>query len=93
MKKLTAMLAAALLSGCANILYRTDGMDRNRCPYYCTRVVAASVAAPFTEPKGPEGGIAKAWCTLLLPVTIIDLPLDAVVDTVLLPYDIFAKDN
>lgn len=93
MKKLAAMLAAALLSGCANILYRTNGMDNNHGPYYCTCVMAASVAAPFTEPKGPEGGIAKARCTLLLLVTIIDLPLEAAVDTVLLPWDIFAKDK
>ena len=93
MKKLAAMLAAALLSGCVNILYRTDGMDKNHGPYYCTCGIAECVAAPFTEPKGPEGGIAKAWCTLLLPFTVIDLPLEAVVDTVLLPYDFFAEDK
>ena len=92
MKILIAILAAALLSGCANILYRTDGSE-NFGPYYCTKVVAAFVAAPFTEPKGQEGRIARAWCTLFLPVTVIDLPLDAVVDTLLFPYDFFAEDN
>ena len=88
------LLAVALLvcAGCCNLMMRPDA-ERNLGPYWCTCEVAETLAIPFSEPKGPEGGIAKAWCTLLLPVTIIDLPLEAVVDTVLLPWDVFAKDN
>ncbi len=93
MKKLAAILSAALLSGCINVMYRTDGTSKNYGPYYCTGIMSASVAAPFSDPVGPEGGIAKAWCTLLLPVTIIDLPLEAVADTLLLPWDLCVGDR
>lgn len=91
MKKLTAILATALLSGCANIRYRVEPMA-NGGPYYCTVSVAEIVALPFQgEPTGPEGGIAQAYATLLLPVTAIDLPLEAVADTLLLPWDFFRE--
>ena len=88
----TALAAMAALCGCANIVYRTD-REPNRGPYFCTCEMAEAVAAPFTEPKGPEGGIAKAVCTLLLPVTIVSLPCDAVLDTLFLPYDLWAYDG
>ena len=87
-----AVAAVVTLCGCANIVYRTDS-EPNRGPYFCTCEMAATVAAPFTEPKGPEGGIAKAVCTLLLPVTVVSLPCDAVLDTLFLPYDLWAYDG
>lgn len=91
-KLVPVMAALAALCGCANIMYRTNGSGPNRGPYFCTCEMAGCVAAPFTEPKGPEGGIAKALCTLILPVTLVSLPCDAVLDTVFLPYDLWAYD-
>ena len=88
-KVLLAACAISLLaSGCANILYRTEGMKENRGPYFCTCAVAETIATAFRKPSGPEGGIAQAYATLFLPITVVDLPLDATVDTVLLPYDL-----
>jgi uncharacterized protein YceK len=85
----SAAAAAFLLCGCGNIVYRTD-REPNRGPYYATCEVADAIGAAFSEPSGPEGGIAQAVCILLLPVTVVSLPCDAAVDTVLLPYDIWA---
>lgn len=83
------LLAMALLAcaGCCNLMMRPDA-EQNLGPYWCTCEVAETLAVPFSEPKGPEGGIAKAYCTLLFPVILIDLPFDAVVDTVMLPWDL-----
>ena len=80
------------VSGCANVMYRTAWDEPNKGPYFCTCAMAACVAAPFTEPTGPEGSIGNAICTLLLPVTLVSLPCDAVLDTIFLPYDLWAKD-
>ena len=85
--------AVAALCGCANIMYRTDGSEPNRGPYFCTEQVALCVAAPFTAPDGPEGSIGKAVCTVILPVTLVSLPCDAVLDTLFLPYDLWAYDG
>jgi len=87
-----AVAALATLCGCANIVYRTDS-EPNRGPYFCTCEMAATVAAPFTAPNGPEGSIGKAVCTVILPVTLVSLPCDAVLDTLFLPYDLWAYDG
>ena len=83
------LLAIALLAcaGCCNLMMRPDA-EQNLGPYWCTCEVAETLAVPFSEPKGPEGGFAKAYCTLLFPVILIDFPFDAAVDTVMLPWDL-----
>ena len=90
MKKLLVSMLL-LLSGCANIANRNDG--RSLSPYQCTCEMAASVAAPFRRATGPEGQIAKAYLTLLLPVSVVSLPLDAVLDTVFLPWDMWTSSG
>lgn len=83
------LLAIALLSfaGCCNIVTRPE-KDMWACPPYgCTCEVADTLAIPFRDPVGPEGGIAQAYVTLLYPVILVSLPCDAVVDTVFLPWD------
>ena len=87
MRKLLAVSALAL-AGCCNIVQRPERAAWACDPYENTCEVAATLAIPFSDPKGPEGGIAKAYCTLLFPVLLVDLPLDAVVDTVFLPWDL-----
>ena len=86
--------AASLLAGCFSIDHHKTGelpSDIAQSGIYSgTRADCGVVAVPFSDPKGPEGGIAKALCTILLPVSIIDLPLELVADTVTLPYDIYA---
>lgn len=86
MKRLLAIVLLAC-AGCCNLMMRPDA-EQNLGPYWCTCEVAETLAIPFSEPKGPEGGIAKAYCTLLFPVILIDLPFDAAVDTVMLPWDL-----
>lgn len=86
MRKLLSAVMLAL-AGCCNIATRPEKAHWACSPYECTVEVAKTLAVPFQEPKGPEGGIAKAYVTLLYPVILISLPCDAVVDTVFLPWD------
>jgi uncharacterized protein YceK len=79
----------ALAAGCCNVVTRPEYGSTMWAtpPYRCTCEVAECVAVPFSEPKGPEGAIARAWCTVLLPAFLVDVPFDAVADTVMLPWD------
>ena len=83
------LLATALLAfaGCCNICTRPEKELWACRPYECTCEVAATLAIPFSDPVGPEGGIAKAYCTLLFPFILVDFPFDMVVDTAFLPWD------
>lgn len=76
-------------SGCISILERTEGGNKITQVYHPTCTCAESIAIPFRERRYGEDGIAQAICTVLLPFTIIDLPLDAVSDTICLPWDIY----
>jgi uncharacterized protein YceK len=87
MRRLLATAGLALLSGCCNIVTRPERAHWACAPYECTTEVAKTLAVPFQDPKGPEGGIAQAYVTLLYPVILVSLPCDAVVDTVFLPWD------
>ena len=86
MKRILAISLLAL-SGCCNIMTRPEKPMWVCSPYENTVEVAKVLAAPFVEPTGPEGGIAQAYATLFFPVFLLDLPFDAVVDTVFLPWD------
>ena len=89
--QLVILCALSLLSGCANIITRTDCDSWATAPYQCTCEVAEAIAAPFSRPSGPEGGIAQAICTVILPISIISLPFDAAVDTAFLPWDLYCR--
>lgn len=88
MKKLIFAAALTALCGCANIITRTDCDAWATAPYQCTCEVAEAIAAPFSRPSGPEGGIAQAISTVILPISVISLPFDAVIDTLMLPWDL-----
>ncbi len=76
--------------GCCNIAERDGKHSFATPPYYATCTVAGCIAIPFKDkPAGPEGGIAQAYCTLLLPALVVDLPFEAVADTVMLPWDLW----
>lgn len=89
--KLITLCALAMLAGCANIITRTDCDLWATAPYQCTCEVAEAIAAPFSRPSGPEGGIGQAICTMILPISIISLPFDAAIDTVFLPWDLYCR--
>ncbi len=91
--QLVILCALSLLSGCANIIVRTDCDAWATKPYQCTCEVAEAIATPFSRPSGPEGGIAQAVCTVILPISIISLPCDAVLDTLMLPWDLYNMDD
>lgn len=96
-RKLFAGLAlVTICSGCAQIL-RLDGTafyNAARCerdhesPYKCTK---ESYTGWFCAPSRAYGWngsqsydpIGDAWLTLLWPVSVIDLPCEAVIDTVM----------
>jgi len=68
------------LSGCANLLLRPRA-DYNGGPYCYTSVVSTEIE------RGFNGKLIEQF---FLPVLVLDWPLDAVVDTVFLPYDAIA---
>ena len=68
---------------------RTDRKSPIRHLYQPTCECAECVAIPFQERKFGEDGIAQAFCTVLLPLTVVDLPFEAVLDTVLVPWDLW----
>lgn len=88
-----ASIGVSLMTGCANIIVRTDCDAWATKPYQCTCEVAEAIAAPFSRPSGPEGGIAQAVCTVILPISVISLPCDAVLDTLMLPWDLLNMDD
>lgn len=83
------IVALALVCGCVNIIEHTDN-PRGAVPYAGTCGCCETIKGAFVTPKGPEGGMEQAYCQLFLPVTIVDLPLEVVADTVTLPYDTYA---
>ena len=89
--RLFPVVAICICCGCANIITRTDCDSWATAPYQCTCEVAEAIAAPFSRPSGPEGGIAQAICTVILPISIISLPFDAAIDTVFLPWDLYCR--
>ena len=84
-----AILAAslALLCGCLNVNLRPHA-DANMGPYYCTRTMADAVADAFR----PSCGITRQMAIAFSPLTITDLPFEAIADTVMLPWDLIASD-
>ena len=97
MKKI--LLAAALaLTGCANLMYHSDGCKDAPAVYRGTREDSVAVAQIFVvKPEWHSGcyaeaSYAHAACILLSPVLIVDWPFEVVADTLTLPYDVY-KDS
>lgn len=86
MRRLLSVLLLAC-AGCCNLTMRPY-VENNLGPYWCTCEVAETLAVPFSDPVGPEGGILKAYCTLMFPIMLVDFPFDAAADTVMLPWDL-----
>lgn len=89
--QLVILCALAMLAGCCNYMTRTEGDTPYACapyPYYCTWEDAKVLTYPFHRPSGPEGGIARAYATVLFPFFLVDLPCEAVLDTVFMPADL-----
>ena len=84
---LAALLAVAwLMCGCINIVERTQKpYFVAPGPYDCTARVARAIGAPFR--KSSHDPIGDAFVTLTWPIWLVDLPCEAVFDTVFLPVD------
>ena len=95
MKRLLLVSALALLSGCANLMYHSDGCDGAPAVYRGTREDSRAVAQIFVvKPEWHSGSRAEAMyahaaCVLLSPVLLVDWPFEVVADTLTLPYDIY----
>ena len=81
-------LATLMLAGCMNIANHCSAVG-SVYAYSGTVDDAELIAIPFQSTYGAESDIARAYATLLLPFTILDMPLEIVADTITLPYDIF----
>lgn len=86
MRRLLSVLLLAC-AGCCNLTMRPYA-ENNLGPYWCTCKMAETLAVPFSDPEGPEGGILQAYCTLMFPIMLVDFPFDAAFDTVMLPWDL-----
>lgn len=85
-----------LLAGCANISCHVDG--RNPAGVYRgTREGSKAVVEIFiVKPEWHSGSPSEAMyahciCLLFSPVVLVDWPLEAVADTVTLPYDLYKE--
>lgn len=74
---LTMCSGMAFVSGCSSIMSHTGGKEGT---YHGTRASATMISESDTN-----------WGTKSL--AILDMPFTAVLDTVLLPWDLFRKDN
>lgn len=78
---LALVSATALLSACASLDARSSGPPgTSPDPYEGTSANAAVVGSP------------SRW-DAALPLHLVDLPLSAVLDTLLLPFDLYAQDD
>lgn len=84
---LAALIAVAwLMCGCCNIVTRTEKpYFVAPGPYNCTAEVGDMLGVPFRESS--HDPIGDAFVTLTWPIWLVDLPCEAVFDTVFLPVD------
>lgn len=93
MKRILAVAVAAILCGCVNIVGHVAG-ERPYRPYAGTKAMCGGIVEAFVEKPewhwgcAGEAGMAHAYSALLFPVWVIGLPLEAVADTITLPYDL-----
>lgn len=92
MKKMILSIALIAASGCMNLYTRMPGSPEIDRPYQCTReALAMSCIVAFPQMMSPTGSEGLSWLNLVsIPVGLVvaaDGCLEAVVDTVCLPYD------
>ena len=88
------VVISILISGCGTIV-REDIKHDTNMPYPATTLDGGLIIASFS-PTPPGSGEGFNWYdgsllmrTVIFGCSIIDLPISLVVDTILLPYDIF----
>ena len=87
---LVFLYTLSLMSGCIGIQDRF--VDKKiEYVYQPTCEDAGLIAIPFRDGSkmSSEGRTAKAYCTLFLPLTVVDLPFEVVFDTIFLPWDVW----
>ena len=82
-----ALAASALLCGCFNIAVRVSPYAEIDQCYLATSMDWEMVSAPFRKDADALDTVQRDIAIPLLPVSIIDLPFEAVLDTLFLPYD------
>lgn len=93
--KFIATTLLAITAGCCNIAQHRDGIAR---PFGGTRENANTMSEVFVSRPDlhhgcpSEAGIAHAYSVVLspvlLPLLIVDLPLEVVADVATMPYDL-----
>ena len=94
MRLIYTILLALILCGCCNIDQHRDGTVR---PFCGTRGNANTISEVFVSRPDlhhgcpSEAGIAHAYSAILspvlLPLLLVDLPLEVAADVVTMPYD------
>lgn len=89
MKFLLTSVLAASLCGCMSVVLRLCPDTPPVRPYLATRAAAQALALDVVSDPAGEGYLT-AMLLLTYPFWLVDFPCEAVVDTVCLPYDLFA---
>ena len=87
MKIIIAILSALLLSGCATVAVRAYGEPSS---YGVYPAVKGDILAVAMTHSSEASNVLPAWEKPLLDLLVlIDLPVSIVLDTILLPFDIY----
>lgn len=91
------LLAGMLLAGgCMNIMYHTGTPIAVYKPTREASKAFVEIFCPMPEwhyGSGSEAAISHAYAVFLSPYIIVDLPLEAVADTITFPYDWYCADR
>lgn len=88
------VLVGLVCGGCFNIVGHAAS-EKPYNPYEATRGISCGIAEAFVEKPEWHGGshgeaaMSHAYAVLFLPVFVVGLPLEAVADTLTLPYDLY----
>ena len=82
-----ALAVATLAGGCFNIAVRVSPYTEIDQCYLATSMDWDMVSAPFRKDADALDTVQSDIAIPLLPVSIIDLPFEVVLDTLFLPYD------
>ena len=92
MKKI-AIVLTVLLQWCICIDLHSSAYKIPAGVYSGTRACAEVLAIPFRDYKGTAAAWVRAHTIITYPLLLADLPLEAVADTLTLPYDMYAADR
>lgn len=91
MKKLVIISLLLLSAGCVNIMYHVPPEQVTKVYHPTSFVACNGVGVWWNDSYKRKYPIEAAWMELTWFVWIVDLPCEAVFDTITLPYDAYRR--